>query len=273
MKKTFLTRRNALFSSARLSWGALACCLAGVLLVLRLIAPNLFLHLFAPAFRVSDALAEKSTTLFAGFHTAGTLAHENERLVAENRVVTLQNEMLIEKLTTIAQLPRGPHDIVAGVVARPPESPYDTLVLAAGSTSGVIPGMEVLGVGEVPLGIVSSVLSDFSRVTLFSAPGVSTSGSVGRGKLPIILIGRGGGALNASVSHATELTVGDVVSVPGPGLLPIGVITRIDSDPSSPAMTLRIVPALNPFSLDWVIVRESGATVLNHFSSSTPLTP
>ena len=35
--------------------------------------------------------------------------------------------------------------ILAGVVARPPESPYDTLVLAAGKNAGVTLGMEVFG--------------------------------------------------------------------------------------------------------------------------------
>ena len=57
--------------------------------------------------------------------------------------------------------------IIAGIVARPPASPYDTLVLSAGSEEGVTLGMEAFGAGGVPLGVVSSVLANFSRVTLF----------------------------------------------------------------------------------------------------------
>ena len=57
--------------------------------------------------------------------------------------------------------------ILAGVVARPPVSPYDTLVLAAGRVDGVEVGMEAFGAVGVPVGVVSSVLEDFSRVTLF----------------------------------------------------------------------------------------------------------
>jgi len=158
--------------------------------------------------------------------------------------------------------------VVAGVVARPPESPYDSLVLAAGSNAGVALGMEAFGLGGVPIGVVSSILADFSRVTLFSAPGMNTAGWVGRAHLPLTIVGVGAGAMNAAAARPAGIAIGDTVFAPGPGMLPIGTVVRIDSDPSSPSVTLRIQPALNLFSVSWVTVRNTGAALLMSTTSS-----
>ncbi len=273
MKKTFLVKRNALLSSANVSWGTFALAAAVLFLLLRLIAPNFFWYAFAPAFRMSDALAQTSHTFLNSFGDAATLALRNENLTNENAALTLQNEALLQKIDSISGLAGDAGGIMAGVVARPPQSPYDALVLAAGSKEGVTLGMEAFGEGAVPLGIVSSVLAHFSRITLFSAPGMSTSGWVGHGHLSLLVEGAGAGALNASVPRSAGIVVGDIVSVPGPGSLPIGTVTRVDSDPSSPSVILRILPSLNLFSVTWVIVRDTGTAFRGAFSSTTPIVP
>jgi cell shape-determining protein MreC len=273
MKRTFLAKRNALLSRANVSWGTLALALAVFFLLLRLLAPNFFWYVFTPAFRMSDALAVRSSAFFSSFKNAATLAQQNEALSNQNTVLSLQNEALQQKMESVSGLVKDDGGITAGVVAHPPESPYDTLVIAAGSEEGVTSGMEAFGEGNVPVGVVSSVLPHFSRITLFSTPGVSLGGWVGRAHLPLLMRGAGGGALYASVSRSAGVAVGDIVSVPGPGSLPIGAIVRVDSDPSSPSVTLRISPALNLFSITWVVVRDTGAALRGAFSSTTPMLP
>ncbi|MGD0328134.1 MAG: rod shape-determining protein MreC [Minisyncoccia bacterium] len=274
MKRTFLVKRNALFSSTGVSWGALALACALIVLLVRLLAPNFFWYAVAPVFKSANAFATTGHSFFTSFSNVSVLASRNEQLVNENAALANENQTLSQKVADISALfssqsTKGntPLGILAGVVARPPESPYDTLVLAAGKNAGVVAGMEVFGSGGVPLGIVSSVLADFSRATLFSAPGASTAGWIGTNNMPLTISGGGAGAMNATAARSANIKVGDTVFVPGPGMLPIGTVTRIESDPSSPSVTLRIQPMLNPFSIAWVTVRDTGSALL--FATST----
>lgn len=266
MKKTFLARRNALLSSSGVSWGAVALAFAVLALLLRLLAPNLFLQIFTPAFRAAEDVSAGSHALLNSFRDVAALAAQNERLMRENEALASENRALMERSAEQGELRSG---IVVGVVARPPASPYDTLVVAGGARLGIALGMEAFGAGNVPLGAVSSVSADFSRITLFSAPGAITHGWVGNAHTPITLLGEGGGAMSATLPRSAPVAVGDTVFVPGPGLLPVGRVERIDGDPASPGVALRIAPNANPFSIAWVELRDTGAALRDSFSLST----
>lgn len=279
MKRTFLAKRNSILSSADTSWGVIALVCALIALIVRIFAPDFFWYAFTPVFRSADALATQSHLFLSSFGDTAALALRNEQLTNENAALANENQILSQKMTSIGALAytSGEKGIIAGVVARPPESPYDILVLAAGKNAGVTLGMEVFGLptgkagnGGVPLGVISSVLADFSRATLFSAPSMSTAGWVGHANLPLTISGAGAGAMNAMVARSAGIMVGDTVFAPGPGMLPIGVVIRIDSDPSSPSVTLRIQPALNLFSISWVLLRDTGAALLISATSTSP---
>lgn len=279
MKKTFLAKRNALLSSASISWGTGALACAVLVLLVRLIAPNFFLQAFAPAFSVSNIIALKSHSFFNSFGDTAALAARNERLTEENAALASENQALLEKEASVSALiePSGQQKlafsgILAGVVARPPVSPYDTIVLSVGSGAGVTLGMEAFGEGGVPLGIITSVTTDFSRATLFSAPDMVTHGWIKGADMPLNIFGAGGGAMNASLSRSAGVNVGDTVFAPGPGMLPIGSVVRVDSDPSAPGISLRIMPKTNPSSLTWVLLRDIGVSLRDAFplATSTP---
>ena len=253
------------------SRGAVAVAVAAALYAFGALAPNAFWAVVSPAFRASDALASGTRSLLAGFGNTAALAARNEDLARENAALVSQNEALRQNSADVtALLDAGKTGIVASVVARPPESPYDTLVLAAGAKSGVARGMEAFAAGGVPVGIVSEVLDDFSRVTLFSSPGVVTDGWVGQANVPLTLRGAGGGAFSANVAREAGIAAGAVVSVPGPGQLPVGSVVRVDSDPLSPSVTLRIAPAANLFSIAWVSLRATGVPPGAFASSTAP---
>ena len=272
MKKTSLAKRNALLSSTNVSWGTLALAVAVLLLLVRLSIPNFFWYVFTPAFRASDAIAQASHAFLSSFGNASALTLQNEKLTDENAALAAENEALLEKTRSVSGLVADAHGISAGVVARPPESPYDTLVLAAGSADGVTLGQEAFGEGNIPLGTVTSLLAHFSRVTLFSSAGTSVLGWVGSKHFPLIIKGAGAGAVSASVPRSANIAVGDIVSVPGPGSLPIGTVIRVDSDASSPSVTLLIRLSTNLFSTTWVLLRDTGSTLLGAFASTTATT-
>ena len=79
--------------------------------------------------------------------------------------------------------------------------------------------------------------------------------------------------MTASVPRSAGISVGDTVYAPGPGSLPIATVARVDSVPSSPAVTLRILPSLNLFSVTRVTLRDTGMTRESAFSSTTPVLP
>ncbi len=269
MKRTFLAKRNSLLSSVGVSWGSLTLVAAILVLVFRLAVPNAFWHVFSPVFRGADALSAASHTFLSSFGDAAALVARNDQLTHENAALAADNQALLEKVKSLEAFgtsESATRGIIAGVVARPPTSPYDTLVLGAGSDAGIVRGTAAFGPGGVPLGVVSSVLPDFSRVTLFSAPNMTVHGWVGHSQLPLTLTGSGAGTMQASLARSADVSVGDPVFVPGPGALPVGSVVRIDNDPSSPVVTLQIQPVLNLFSVTWVELRPTGAAFLDAFS-------
>lgn len=274
MKRTFLAKRNRLLSGRGISWGVWALVFAFVVLLLRLIAPNIFWKVVAPAEKVSTALAETTHHFLQSFEDAQTLARENDTLTTRADTLATENKALQVQVTNLQALigsaPATAPGIVAGVVSHPPQSPYDTLVVAAGTKDNVGIGMEAFAQGGTPLGLVSGVTAHFSRITLFSTAGAMTAGWVGNTALALSLQGGGGGTFSAFVSRDMPVHIGDVVFVPGPGELPIGSVTHIDTDPLSPSVRLRIKPAVNLFSVTEVILRATGSVQMQ-FATSTAL--
>jgi len=287
MKRTFLTRRNALLVPGKLSWGSGILGVTLLLLTLRLMAPDLWFRLFAPVFRSAVVLADASHLVFSNFSDRGTLAVANEQLQSENTKLLLENRSLSDKMARIQGLLDSASitkwsalQVLADVIAHPPESAYDTLLLSKGAREGVTRGMGafVPSIGQengglLPVGVVTFVTADFSRITLMSSPGVQTPGWVGTAHTPITLIGLGGGALGATVARAAQVSVADSIFGVGVGTPVLGTVIRVDSDPSSPEVVIRILPTINPFSISEVLLRDVGTAFRRATSteSSTPL--
>jgi cell shape-determining protein MreC len=145
--------------------------------------------------------------------------------------------------------------VLAGVMTRPPVSPYDVLIVDQGMGAGIAVGNHAFGPGGVPVGIVTSADARSARVTHYTHTGNVTEGWAGAVRVPMKLLGTGAGGLDAEIPGNAGVAVGDQVFVPGPGALPIGTVVEVVSDPSSPSVVLRIRPLVNPFSLTWVTVQ------------------
>lgn len=271
MKRTYSSTRNALFSSLpRVSLGVGALLFSLLVLAFRFVAPDAFFRVAAPAFSVSDTFAAAVHGALGGFGDTAALAARVEALTAENAALANANRALTTRLAAIAPLAAssaGGPSVIAGVVSRPPESPYDSLIVAAGAADGVAAGQEAFAGDGTPVGVVSSVSGGFARVTLFSAPGVTTRGWIGDAALAVTLTGAGAGALTTTVARSADVSPGAVVYVPGPGLVPLGRVTAIDDDPASTGVVLHIASVENLFSLGWVALRDTG---IGATASSTP---
>lgn len=243
--------------------GAIAVAVLVILGGLRLVFPDAFSALLTPLWRAGNAVSASVAGTGTFFTSKDTLTREQTRLQAENDALKAQNAVLVARTHDLAKLlgtrTEVNASILAGVLARPPVSPYDVLVIDRGTGEGVASGAHVFGNGGTPLGTVGVASEHSSRVLLYSAPGRETTAWVGEARVPVTLMGQGSGAFTARVARDAVVVVGDQVYVEGPGALPVGSITEVQSDPSAPKSTLRIRPVTNIFSVTWVTVSATAA--------------
>ncbi|HEX5774979.1 MAG TPA: rod shape-determining protein MreC [Candidatus Paceibacterota bacterium] len=249
-------RRNALLGPGA---GIVSLAVGVIILtlfILRAAFPGALTALAMPFWQAGNGLTRGAGSLVAVWSDKNALASERDRLMRENLSLAEETRVLAAANTDLTRLlgsrEEAPEGVLAGVLARPPVAPYDTLVVDQGAGAGVTAGAQVLGPGGAPVGTVESTTAHTSRVLLYSTSGQSSEGWVGAARLPITLEGAGAGAFRALVPRDASIAVGDMVYLPGPGAIPVGIITRVDADPSSPRATVHIRPFTSPFSITWV---------------------
>ena len=233
--------------------------IAALFLVLRLIFPAAIIAFAEPFWRGGASLEAAVGGATAGVGNAATLAKENTQLAAQvaslqnqNAVLTARSQDLTKLLGGTSTLGTAGQGIAAGVLARPPLSPYDTLIVAIGAKDGVVVGATVTASGGIPIGTVQSTTAHTATITLLSMAGHTTDAWVGESRMPLTLVGKGAGAFTATLPKASAVNVGDNVYVSGPGAIPVGTISQVETDPSSPSVVLSIQPFVNIFSTTWV---------------------
>lgn len=241
--------------------GPVSLILVGILVlffVLRSFVPGSITFLATPFWLTGNALTAGVGNTGTFFSDKESLASERDRLRTENAALASRYEVLAAREADLRVLlgarTEPEKGILAGVLSRPPVSPYDMLIVDAGANAGIASGLRVLGAGGVPLGTVDSVSADSSRIMLYSTPQRETESWVSDARIPVTLIGEGSGAFSADVIRESGIKEGDLVYVAGQGALPIGTVVAVASDPSSPRTRIDIKPNLNPFSVTWVTV-------------------
>ena len=261
MKKLYSRKRNSLVSGSTLIFGAGIVAFALLLFGLRTFAPGALTSSAKPLWYLGASATQATHNVLSLFGSTEQISRERDKLAFENQTLMNTNRALLSQIVDLTHLvgTRGEsaRRILAGVLARPPVSPYDTLILDVGSRGGVEEGSMVFGPGNVPLGTSELVSPGTSRVSLFSTPGRVTDGWVGEKRLPVTLTGASAGAFTATLARDSGAIVGDVVYISGPGALPIGSVVQIDTDPSAPHDVVHIVPYINIFSVTWVEIVPS----------------
>ncbi len=154
----------------------------------------------------------------------------------------------------------GVQAILAGVVSRPPRTPYDTLVIDVGSAQGLVVGDLVSAGGTAFIGTVSQVYSTTARVELFSAPGETHDGLLSTSidnSVPIILEGQGAGSLMARVPVGVAVAVGDAVVLPGVATGLFGAVSHIEMKTGESFKTIFVHLPVNLFSIRYVEVLKT----------------
>jgi len=191
-----------------------------------------------------------------------------DRLALRGEIERLENELAIAggESLTLDRL-RNENDrlrsllgaettdrLVAAVVARPNQVPYDLLQLDRGSVHGVVVGAPVY-IGEDRLiGIVADLSSTNSYVVLLTHPDFTATGFIEGANIITVIDGIGGGVARVRVPQGVPLTVGDIVHVPSiePGVF--GRIVSIENRPTQPEQYGYITPDLPLSSIHMVSV-------------------
>lgn len=221
-------------------------------------------EIFRPALFLGQKVGGVSQNLRAYFSSKTGLYAENEKLkqdlamlnaqMADHQILTLENENL---KNILARAPKNKNLVLAAILAKPPQSAYDTLILDVGQGEGVKAGARVYAYGEVPIGRIDSVSADVSKVVLYSTAGERTPVV-----LPVAdksdvfweLVGRGGGNFEMILPRDFVLSPGDTAVAPGIAPFAIATVKTLLSDPRDPFKKALLASPVNIQALKFVEV-------------------
>ena len=206
---------------------------------------------------ITDGLSEGLVYLSSKALLSGQIGDLKEEL--ENaQELRIQNNILREENMSLRNLlGRDDHNewVVAGVVAKPPRTPFDVLLLDAGKENGIANGMMVVS-GRVFLGKIIETLDGVSKAELFSLGGKSLEGVLLRTDTSLSLTGKGGGNFEAEVPRSFDIEVGDAVSLPGLDTLLIADVLSIESEVTGAFKTILLRTPININGLRRVEIKK-----------------
>jgi cell shape-determining protein MreC len=177
--------------------------------------------------------------------------HAQIRVLDRNQLYE-ENLSLKERLGREAQ----PNAALAAVILRPPEVPYDTLLIDIGEDADIAVGSRVAAQGSLVIGTISEVYAHSARVVLFSSPEKEYDGFL-RGTIPVKVEGQGGGALSMQVPYDAQVKVGDTVTLPGIESNSASIVEFVEPGQGDSAVTAYLRLPVGPQELRFVDVWRS----------------
>lgn len=215
MRPNYLQRNKGRSRYIKPALGLLAIFISGTIIFSML--DGVLVSVASPLWEADNRFSSGLRNFGAYFSSKNKLASENEELrlkvssleleAAALRSGRVQEGVLLELVGR-----HGNTDALAAtVLARPPQTPYDVLIIDAGETDGVIAGASVRLPEGPMLGTIAESYSRRARVLLNSSPGVETEAVLERGNVPVTLVGSGSGNFRIVVPRDTEVEAGDAI--------------------------------------------------------------
>jgi len=230
-------------SSKKIFWGALAA----LFLALILFNGPVGHFLSKPVMAVGRPFLTMSDSLKTWWQENIFLLEKKENLESENKILRQKIEKLKIKAALLGAkekdegkfanfLPKtsGRKYLTASILSRPPQNPYDTLLIDAGSKDGVKEGMTATAYGDVFLGYISEVFGNTSKITLASFPERETNVMLASSSISAMAVGRGGGNFEIILPRSLKVSPGEAVIIPGRHPMLMGIVEKILADFSDP---------------------------------------
>ena len=146
--------------------------------------------------------------------------------------------------------------ILAAILAKPNRSPYDTFIIDAGKDQNITVGDLVFALGNIPIGRVSEVDANSSKVVLFSTAGEKTEVIITGRDVFTAITGRGGGNFEMIMPREFTLEKGTTVTLPGLTPYVVGIVETIISDPRDASTIALLTSPVNIFEIKFVEVEK-----------------
>ena len=124
--------------------------------------------------------------------------------------------------------------VLSNIIGRPPQLPFDALLIDVGSEDGVNENAVVYINDDKAIGLIARVYPHSSLVALASSPGVESSVYVIGPDVYATAVGDGGGVMKVKIPQGIHLESGDLVVVPALGSGIYGIIDEVVSVPTEP---------------------------------------
>ncbi|MEK7575905.1 MAG: rod shape-determining protein MreC [Patescibacteria group bacterium] len=145
--------------------------------------------------------------------------------------------------------------MVASIILKPPQAPYDTLLLDAGLDNGIEKGMMVTAYGNVLIGYVVDVFFQTSKIKLISFEGEEINVVLQPSGISAIAIGRGGENFEIVFPRSVEVKSGDLVTTSGMKPLVVGIAERVEVNISDAFQKILFRIPLNIQELKYVMIK------------------
>ncbi len=188
---------------------------------------------------------------FGGKSPETSLIPELEAKILICEAIEKQNE----ELKTLLSRAGEEKYAVASVLSRPPQSPYDVLIIDAGSEQGIENGMQVTAYGDILLGYVSEVFAKTSKVKLISFSREETNVYIADSNISAIAVGMGGENLEITLPRSIEIKSGDRITTLGMNPLAIGIAERVEIDPADPFQKILFRLPVNIQEMKYVMIK------------------
>lgn len=182
-------------------------------------------------------------------------AEEDERLLVLER----ENEELRSLLGANEE-----ERILAGVVARPNQLPYDVILLDRGSNEGVKVGAPVYVGDQTVIGYIHKTTPQTALVTLITTPGFVSTVFVFGPNIYTNAVGQGGGQVRVGVPQGITIQEGDVVVLPTMSTGIYGAVTHVESHATQPEQYGYVSPAIPLSELRLVTVGAEPVTPVGY---------
>lgn len=195
-------------------------------------------NVFRPVVFVVNGTKNIFSDIGINFRFKSSLIKENENLKArllEQEGMILNHNSILDENNYLKDVLNRKNEkdnlLLAAILEKPNRSLYDTLIIDVGEDDGVSVGNLVFANGDLPIGRVSEIYGNSSKVVLFSSSGEKNSVVVNGSDVFMDLVGRGGGNFEMILPRDFVLEKGISVSIPGISNYLVAKVDAIISDP------------------------------------------
>lgn len=214
----------------------------------------------APLWRAEDAGLRGFANAFSFLTSRDTLIKENAEL--KLRVQSYEAERFAyagwqEREAEFLELLGRQKEfggIAAAVIAHPPQSPYDVLIIDAGESDGVTTGQSVRMPEGPVLGYIIGVSPRSAKVKLFSSSSEKTNAVLERDGSAVVLEGAGSGMFRFSLPRDAHVEPGDRVLSAGIEASTLAVVGDVILKPTDSFKEVLARGPANIFDIRFVLV-------------------